>query len=157
MISGEPIAVPPKLRSDDLEHYRLPVQAEMDRLNAAAERWAETNRFDLPAGVADPRPRGWRLDPAVKRTTVPIPGPRVARPWRQLLPTNPRSPRRWWAWFGTRSAALVAAWALCLGFAASAARPRPDRVRHPARRPRPTSSGPTATPATPRSTSAASG
>jgi hypothetical protein len=48
VIFGEPMAVPPKLRSDGLDGWRLTVQAEMDRLNAAAERWAETNRFELP-------------------------------------------------------------------------------------------------------------
>jgi hypothetical protein len=41
------VAVPPGLRSAGLEEYRLLVQAEMDRLNAAAERWAETGRLEI--------------------------------------------------------------------------------------------------------------
>jgi lysophospholipid acyltransferase (LPLAT)-like uncharacterized protein len=49
MIFGEPIAIPDGLKADALEGYRLQVQDEMDRLTDAAERWAETNRFDLPA------------------------------------------------------------------------------------------------------------
>ncbi|MFO0800713.1 MAG: lysophospholipid acyltransferase family protein [Gemmataceae bacterium] len=47
-VTGDPIAVPPGLRADQLELYRLRIQAEMDRLNAAAEAWAETGRLDLP-------------------------------------------------------------------------------------------------------------
>src|SRR5579883_1608196 len=47
-LTAEPIAVPPGLRGGDLEPYRLRVQAEMDRLNAAAERWAETGRLAAP-------------------------------------------------------------------------------------------------------------
>lgn len=54
MVSGRPITVPPRARSDELEHYRLQVQAEMDYLTVAAERWAETNRFEPPAGPAGP-------------------------------------------------------------------------------------------------------
>jgi lysophospholipid acyltransferase (LPLAT)-like uncharacterized protein len=46
-VTAEPIAVPPKLRSDELEPYRLKVQAEMDRLTDVAERWAATNKLDL--------------------------------------------------------------------------------------------------------------
>jgi lysophospholipid acyltransferase (LPLAT)-like uncharacterized protein len=46
-VTAEPIAVPPKLRADELEPYRLRVQAELDRLTAIAERWAETNRLEL--------------------------------------------------------------------------------------------------------------
>lgn len=49
MIFGEPITIPDGLKVAALEEYRVQVQAEMDRLTDAAERWAETNRFDLPA------------------------------------------------------------------------------------------------------------
>jgi hypothetical protein len=52
VIFGEPMAVPLKVRADGLEAWRLAVQHEMDRLNAAAERWAETNRFELPSSQA---------------------------------------------------------------------------------------------------------
>jgi lysophospholipid acyltransferase (LPLAT)-like uncharacterized protein len=51
-LGGEPIAVPPDLRAAGLEEYRLAVQSEMDRLNAAAEAWAETGHLDLPASAA---------------------------------------------------------------------------------------------------------
>lgn len=54
IIYGEPIAVPPKLRADDLEPYRLRVQAEMDRLNAMAERWAETGRLVITPAESVP-------------------------------------------------------------------------------------------------------
>jgi lysophospholipid acyltransferase (LPLAT)-like uncharacterized protein len=54
MVSGLPITVPPKARSEELEHYRLRVQAEMDRLTVSAERWAETNRFEPPTAPAEP-------------------------------------------------------------------------------------------------------
>ncbi len=42
-LAGIPIAIPPKLRSDQLEPYRQLVQTQMDRVNAAAEEWARTN------------------------------------------------------------------------------------------------------------------
>ncbi len=48
-ILGEPIAVLPSLRTAGLEEYRQRVQAEMDRLNIAAEEWARTGRLKLPA------------------------------------------------------------------------------------------------------------
>lgn len=48
-VTAEPITVPPRLRADELEPHRLRVQAEMDRLNTASERWAETNRLEIPA------------------------------------------------------------------------------------------------------------
>lgn len=54
---GVPVPVPPGLRTKDLEHYRLIVQAEMDRLTVAAERWAATNKLDLPEpAAANPSP-----------------------------------------------------------------------------------------------------
>jgi lysophospholipid acyltransferase (LPLAT)-like uncharacterized protein len=51
-IAGEPIRVPPNLRTAGLEDYRAIVQAEMDRLNHAAETWAETGRLSLPPAAA---------------------------------------------------------------------------------------------------------
>jgi lysophospholipid acyltransferase (LPLAT)-like uncharacterized protein len=47
-LTAEPIAVPGSLRSAELEPHRLRVQAEMDRLNALADSWAETGRLTLP-------------------------------------------------------------------------------------------------------------
>jgi lysophospholipid acyltransferase (LPLAT)-like uncharacterized protein len=57
LLTDQPITVPPRARSEELEQYRMLVQAEMDRLTAAAEQWAETNRFEPPrsAGPAAPR------------------------------------------------------------------------------------------------------
>ena len=52
IVHGEPITIPPKLRSEQLEPYRVQVQAEMDRVDAMAERWAETGRLVItPADV----------------------------------------------------------------------------------------------------------
>ena len=48
LLTSEAIAVPPDLRSAGLEEYRVKVQAEMDRLNAAAEEWAETGVLNVP-------------------------------------------------------------------------------------------------------------
>ncbi len=52
-LTGDPIAVPPGLRSAALEPFRLRVQTEMDRLNDLAEAWAETGRLELPPASAD--------------------------------------------------------------------------------------------------------
>ena len=52
-LTSAPIAVPAGLKADGLERYRMSVQNEMDRLTAAAEQWAETNRLAMPA--AEPR------------------------------------------------------------------------------------------------------
>ena len=57
LLFGEPITVPPGLRTAELEVYRMTVQHEMDRLAAAAERWAVTNRLDRPAVVPAPAVR----------------------------------------------------------------------------------------------------
>jgi lysophospholipid acyltransferase (LPLAT)-like uncharacterized protein len=54
MILGEPIAVPDGLKTEGLETSRRLVQAEMERLTAAAEMWADTNRLELPAASAPP-------------------------------------------------------------------------------------------------------
>lgn len=51
-ILGEPMAIPANLRSAGLEEYRVRVQAEMDRLNDHAERWAETGRIDISSPPA---------------------------------------------------------------------------------------------------------
>lgn len=55
-VTAEPIAVPPGLKAGELEPYRLHIQAEMDRLNAAAEAWAETGRLDVPPAAEPLRP-----------------------------------------------------------------------------------------------------
>jgi lysophospholipid acyltransferase (LPLAT)-like uncharacterized protein len=47
-VTADLIAVPNGLRAVDLEPFRLRVQAEMDRVNALAEAWAETGRLTLP-------------------------------------------------------------------------------------------------------------
>lgn len=47
-VSADPVAVPTGLKAAELEPYRLRVQAEMDRLNALAESWADTGRLDVP-------------------------------------------------------------------------------------------------------------
>jgi lysophospholipid acyltransferase (LPLAT)-like uncharacterized protein len=48
ILFGEPIDVPAKLRSEEMEPYRTRVQAEMDRLDAIAEDWAITGRLNMP-------------------------------------------------------------------------------------------------------------
>jgi lysophospholipid acyltransferase (LPLAT)-like uncharacterized protein len=48
VIFGEPMTVPDKLRSEELEPFRVQVQQEMNRLNPAAQAWADTNRLHLP-------------------------------------------------------------------------------------------------------------
>jgi lysophospholipid acyltransferase (LPLAT)-like uncharacterized protein len=45
-ITAEPIAVPPDVGANDLEPYRLKVQAEMDRLQKVADHWAATGVLD---------------------------------------------------------------------------------------------------------------
>jgi lysophospholipid acyltransferase (LPLAT)-like uncharacterized protein len=50
VLTADPVAVPGGLRAADLEPFRLRVQAEMDRVNALAEAWAETGRLTLPPG-----------------------------------------------------------------------------------------------------------
>ena len=57
LVTDRPITVPPRARSDELEHYRMLVQAEMDRLTSSAEQWSETDRFEPPAGPAESAPR----------------------------------------------------------------------------------------------------
>lgn len=54
IIQGEPITVPPDLRTAGLEDYREIVQAEMDRMNDAAERWVNTGTLDLAAKPVSP-------------------------------------------------------------------------------------------------------
>jgi lysophospholipid acyltransferase (LPLAT)-like uncharacterized protein len=55
LLTSEPILVPPDLRSAALEEHRLIVQAEMDRLNDAAEAWAETGSLVLPPRADEQR------------------------------------------------------------------------------------------------------
>ncbi len=45
VVSGRTFSVPTKVRSEELEKYRLLAQTELDRLTRIAEHWAETNRF----------------------------------------------------------------------------------------------------------------
>jgi lysophospholipid acyltransferase (LPLAT)-like uncharacterized protein len=47
-IAGEPMSVPPNLRGTGFEDHRRIVQFEMDRVNAAAEEWASTNKLHIP-------------------------------------------------------------------------------------------------------------
>lgn len=54
ILLGEPIPVPADLRANAMEPYREAVQAEMDRLTAAAEAWAETGKLELPAATLQP-------------------------------------------------------------------------------------------------------
>lgn len=49
VLIGDAVRVPPGLKATELEPWRLRIQAEMDRLSAAAEAWAETGRLDVPA------------------------------------------------------------------------------------------------------------
>ncbi len=53
VVSGKTFTVPSKVRTDDLEHHRKLVQAELDRLTRIAEHWAETNRFADAVRLAD--------------------------------------------------------------------------------------------------------
>lgn len=47
-IFSAPIEVPPGLRAAEMEPYRMRVQAEMERVNALAQDWADTGRLVLP-------------------------------------------------------------------------------------------------------------
>lgn len=50
LVYGDPIPVPDRLRTAELEPYRLVVQAEMERVSSIAETWAETGRYPtIPA------------------------------------------------------------------------------------------------------------
>lgn len=55
LVTADPISVPNGLRTAGLEEYRLIVQAELDRLTAAAERWAETGKLVLPPPAEEAR------------------------------------------------------------------------------------------------------
>ena len=54
-ITADPISVPNGLRTAGLETYRQIVQDELDRLTAAAERWAETGRLVIPPPAEEAR------------------------------------------------------------------------------------------------------
>lgn len=47
IICGAPILVPAGLKAADLEAYRARIEAEMQRLTEAAQRWADTGRLEL--------------------------------------------------------------------------------------------------------------
>ena len=55
VVSSEPFAIPPNLRTEGLDRHRAIIQTELDRLTMIAEHWATTNRFDesaaSPAGA----------------------------------------------------------------------------------------------------------
>jgi lysophospholipid acyltransferase (LPLAT)-like uncharacterized protein len=44
-ITGTPICVPAEVGRDGLEHYRLLLEQELNRLNDLAQAWAETGRW----------------------------------------------------------------------------------------------------------------
>jgi len=46
VVSSEPFAIPPNLRTEGLDRHRAVIQVELDRLTTIAEHWAATNRFD---------------------------------------------------------------------------------------------------------------
>lgn len=50
IVTADPITVPARAKTAELARYVEIVQAEMDRVNALAERWAATNRLE-PAGA----------------------------------------------------------------------------------------------------------
>ena len=52
---GSPFSVPSGLGSEDLEPYCKLLQAELDRLTAAAEDWANTGMLDLPPTILQTR------------------------------------------------------------------------------------------------------
>ena len=52
LVPGDPIFVPDRLRTPDLEPYRERVQAEMDRLGSLAETWAKSGRFPAEQALA---------------------------------------------------------------------------------------------------------
>jgi lysophospholipid acyltransferase (LPLAT)-like uncharacterized protein len=54
LLLGAPLAVPAGLGAAGLERYRLWLQAELDRLDAAAGRWAETGRLTVPPATPVP-------------------------------------------------------------------------------------------------------
>jgi lysophospholipid acyltransferase (LPLAT)-like uncharacterized protein len=56
VVSGRTFVVPAKVRTDDLERYAAVVQAELDRLTAIAEHWAETHRLVETPAPADAVP-----------------------------------------------------------------------------------------------------
>jgi hypothetical protein len=54
LLLGAPVPVPDRVGSAALETYRAWLQTELDRLNAAAQRWAETGRLTLTPGEPAP-------------------------------------------------------------------------------------------------------
>ena len=51
-VVNTPISVPADAKTNELEEYRQRVQAEMDRLAAIAEGWAEHGRLEIPGTTA---------------------------------------------------------------------------------------------------------
>ncbi len=60
-VVGEPISVPPKLDRDQVEEYRLKVQAALDDVQAEAEHLADSRTVldDMEPGMQSARQ--WRL------------------------------------------------------------------------------------------------
>ena len=54
LLLGAPLAVPGGLATAGLEQYRVWLQAELDRLGVAAQRWAETGRLVVPPATPVP-------------------------------------------------------------------------------------------------------
>ncbi len=54
LLVGAPLGVPAGLGTAGLEQYRVWLQAELDRLTLAAERWAVTGRLDVPPATPVP-------------------------------------------------------------------------------------------------------
>jgi hypothetical protein len=53
---GTPLVVPPDLPPDALHPHACRLQAELDRLTAAAEDWADTGRLVLPPPIPQALP-----------------------------------------------------------------------------------------------------
>lgn len=54
LLLGAPLPVPAGLNTAGLEQYRLWLQAELDRLGVAAQRWAESGRLTVPPATPVP-------------------------------------------------------------------------------------------------------
>ena len=54
LLLGAPLAVPAGLGTAGLDQYRRWLQAELDRLTAAAQTWAETGRLEVPSATQAP-------------------------------------------------------------------------------------------------------
>lgn len=72
---GEPLIVPPDLSSEALVPHVGLLQAELDRLNLAAQGWAESGRLELPPAL--PRTRVVQQLPRVLEKAGVVRGGRV--------------------------------------------------------------------------------